>query len=299
MDKYMQHPLAGAISGFNIASLANMSICDVVVKNRSNDFLEFLIILNDEHYKRGIFGGASEYDRLIEQKFPGELVILHKNELKSEENRGNYIIEGNVMCKKLYIKLPKENMYVDANKYQEKYINSNINEFIRIVSTLNASSIVFKLQNESDDQFGFQMGSNVKVATVSGGLQAGMSEQNHTSGQNVWELTFEDTKRDIDIQVFGDKKRFYYLPKNSEWMDVIRNRVTYGAKEAKYVYEYVDSTDVSADFLAKLKLLNIEVEFNKSKYEKLRVEYEIKYYPTQEEPTGWTFSSITRALRGL
>ena len=80
-----------------------------VKKNRQNDYLNFLVVLMDKHYRPGIFQ-KSVYDSLLNCEFPGKVDIIHHNDLSNNE----FIIKDNVVFKKLYIKSPKENLYIDA-----------------------------------------------------------------------------------------------------------------------------------------------------------------------------------------
>jgi hypothetical protein len=111
--------------------------------------MEFLIILQDSHYKKGFYGlGKSEYDKIVKSNFPGELLILHKDHLRE---RKDIKIDGTIIMKKVYIKLHKENIYVDASKYQEKLIESTISEFMRIIFSLNPQHISLKMSNDNND----------------------------------------------------------------------------------------------------------------------------------------------------
>jgi hypothetical protein len=254
----------------------NVTLTNALVENRTNDFLDFLIVLGEEHYKRRFFG-KSDYEKIKEQQFPGYIHILNMDELKARSKE--FSVDGTVILKKLYIKLPKEHLYVDANKYQEKYLNSTMNEFMRIVATLNCSSIHLKIVNQNKDQFDLNLNASViaKGYKIGGGANASTAKDNHT--ENEWSLEFDDNKEKIDIQIFLHKASFYYLPKYPAWNDLIRNRMRFGAKEAQYVYEYTDTNDIQLDFISKLHLLNIDFKYNKNKYQSLRFEYDIQYHP--------------------
>jgi len=247
-------------------------------QNRTNEFMQFLIILSDEHYKKGVFI-KSYYERIKEQEFPGELTILNKKDLAKDEYKGLYIMEGNVMIKKLYIKLPKENLYVDAGTYEEKLLDSITNEFLRILATLNAHHVKLKIYNENDNNFKFNLNTSVIVKGFKVGAGGNHEQSSSNATKYDWELTFSNSTDSIDINIFVNPVHFYYLPKHTEWSDVIRNRLELGQDNATHIYEHTDSNDIRMDFISKLHMLNIECNYQKHKYEKLRFEYSIKYHP--------------------
>jgi len=245
--------------------------------NRVNKFMEFLIILNDEDYKKNCIC-PSTYDKLCKQNFPGEILILHKDDLKLEEY-SHIKIDSVIAIKKLYLKLHKEDFYVDATKYQEKLIESTTNEFMRIIFTLNAEHIQLKMSNDNIDNLGsyFKSSLNIKKLDVNIGV---VNENNNASHRdNEFESNFANRNKHIDATIFLDKEIFYYLPNHPEWNEVIRNRLTYCAKDCHYVYHYTDSHDISSEFIAKLQVLNIDFNYDKKKYDNFSLEYNITYYP--------------------
>jgi len=254
-----------------------VSLTKTLEDARENRFMEFLIILQDNHYTKG-FLGKSEYEKIIRNKhlFPGELLILHKDVLRERK----YIkIDGTIIMKKLYIKLHKENIYVDASKYQEKLIESTIREFMRIIFSLNPLHIRLKMSNDNDDSLTAHLNSSVNIKGVAAGIGGSVEKNNICHRENEWVFNFDDRHQYIDVNIFLDNSKFYYLPNHPEWNDVIRNRVLYGAKDSHYVYNYNDSQEISNDFIAKLQVLDIDFKYDKNKYENFSLEYNIVYYP--------------------
>lgn len=258
-------------------SLAAVSITQNLRKARVNRFMEFLIILHDSHYKKG-FLGKSEYDKIIKYKslFPGELLVLHKDDLRE---RKDIVIDGTIIMKKVYIKLHKENIYVDASKYQEKLIESTISEFMRIIFSLNPQHISLNMSNDNNDSLTAHLNASVNIKGVVAGIGGGNDNSKKGHRDNTWVLNFDDRSQYIDVNMFLDNSKFYYLPNHPEWNDVIRNRLLYGAKDSHYVYNYNDSQEISNEFIAKLQVLDIEFKYDKTKYQNFSLEYNIVYYP--------------------
>lgn len=251
------------------------TISTLVKKNRNNDYFNFLIVLADKHYNPK-FCKKSLYDYLIEQDFPGQIDIINEKELKKKED---FIIKDTVVLKKLYIKSPKENLYIDSSKYEEYLLNSITNEFLRVISTLKPMSIKLKIYNQNKNEIEFDI--NTSISFQGFDATSGVKNQNTTNSNNKkeWLLTFTKNNKRMDLSCFLDKTKFYYLPKNTEWTELINNRVAYNVNIANYVYEHTIDNNINIEFLQKMKVLNIDCKYKKSNYENLKFEYEIMYYP--------------------
>ena len=257
-------------------STKDRTVTTLVKRNRKNDFMKLLIILNDKHYIKKCWSHKSLFYQLLEQEFPGDIDIVNESDLKKNEK---FIIKDTVALKKLYIRLPKENLYVDSSKYEEYLLNSITNEFLRVISTLKPMSIKLQIFNENNTDINFNMNSSISF----NGLEAesGIKNQqtNNSNNKKEWLLTFTKDRKRMDLSCFLDKTKFYYLPKNTEWGDLIHNRVTYNVNTASYVYEHTINNNIDIEFLQNMRGLNIDCKYKKSNYENLRFEYEIAYYP--------------------
>lgn len=252
-----------------------MTITSLVKQNRKNDFLNCLIVLSDKHYKPK-FWKKSLYESLSHYDFPGNMYIVNQTELQKNEA---YIIKDTVVLKKLYLRLPKENLYVDSSKYEEHLLNSITNEFLRVISSLKPMSIKLQIYNQNKKNIDFDV--NASVSFQGFDASSGVKNQQITNSDNKkeWLLTFVKQDKKIDLSCFLDKTKFYYLPKNSDWGDLIHNRINYNVNTASYVYEHTMDDNINVEFLQKMKYLNIDCKYQKSVYENIRFEYEIMYYP--------------------
>jgi len=261
----------------NLENNTKTTISSLIRENRQNDFLEFLIVLSDKHYKKKFWWSKSSlHDNLLENDFPGNIDIVN---IKDFKENNNFIIKDAVIFKKLYIKSPKENLYIDSSKYEEYLLNSIINEFLRVLSTLKPKTIKLKISNENNDEIDFDVNTSISFQGVD--IGSGIKNQEIKSNDNnkEWLLTFIKNKKRIDLTCFLDKTKFYYLPKYVEWIDLIHNRMSYSGDKTKYVYEHTINNNIDIEFLEKMKVLNIDCKYKKSKYENLKFEYEIDYFP--------------------
>ena len=261
----------------NFENNQKITISSLVKQNRQNDFIEFLIVLSDKHYIKKYFCTKySLYDNLLKNDFPGHINIVNQKDLKVNNN---FIIKDAVIFKKIYIKSPKENLYIDSSKYEEYLLNSITNEFLRVVSTLKPISIKLKISNQNNIEIDFDVNTSISFQDIDIGSGIKNQEINNSSNNKEWLLTFTKNSKRIDLTCFLDKTKFYYLPKYVEWTDLIHNRMNYSENKTKYVYEHTINNNIDIEFIERMKVLNIDCKYKKSKYENLKFEYEIDYYP--------------------
>jgi hypothetical protein len=269
------------------------TISSIVEDNMGNDFLDFLIVLKDKHFK-STFLSKSYASRLeyLRDKLPGRLEILKKDDLTalslSVEGQKKYHIEGNVMFKKIYMRLPKEDIYIDYKHYQNRYFNSKINELISIFSLMKAKSIKMSVMNENNSEVKLQLTGSLNAGAVIDEVKVGTTVSNSQKNniQSQWTITFDEKKdKKIDIHDFANKKRFYYLPKEKQWQDIIRRRLHEGMRTYDYVYNYSDSNEFDVGLSSELKFLKLDFDYNRKNYENIQINYEVEYYPLTQVTT--------------
>jgi hypothetical protein len=266
--------------------ISSKSISSILTQNKKNDFLEFLIIICDDDYKSTFFY-KSRYENLLKQSkfFNDNLNIINKKDIKKNNE---YLIDGMANIQKLYIKLPKENLYVDSSQFHNRYLNSKINELISVFTVLRAKNIKVTIDSQSENNFKFNLSAGVKMNGVS--LKTG-AEKIHDKSNKLksdWELEFfqsgndtnnTNTNTKININEFADDKRFYYLPKEAEWIDAIRKRISQNISSDKFTYSYSDTNDIKYKAFTNLQLFHISCDYNKKQFENININYEIEYYP--------------------
>ena len=84
-------------------------------KNIRNEKLQFLILLNEDDYKKNFYIFPSKKERLkyYKSNFPGDLIIERYQDI----NTLNYNIENNPIPNQLYIMLPKEKLFINSENF--------------------------------------------------------------------------------------------------------------------------------------------------------------------------------------
>jgi hypothetical protein len=264
---------------------SQMSIGSILNKIKKNEFLEFLIIIDEEDYK-GTRISYSKYEKIIKNKkhFNGKLHIETMKEMEKYNSlpTNPYLIEGFPTTHILYIKLPKEQLYVDSSHFHERYLNSKINELISIFSSLQAKKITVSIETQSQNELSLSLGLGLNVNGVSVKAGGENKEENSKSMKRSWHIDFFDKKdKKININDFADEAKFYYLPKETEWIYAIRKRITEGASVDKFTYTYSNTNNLKRQLFASLQLLEINCDYKKHNFENLKINYAIDYYPLE------------------
>ena len=133
--------------------------------------------------------------------------------------------------------------------------------------------------NSNSIKWNLSAGLNIAGAEIE--TEAG-SEESHKKDQKILiNIGFkkQDNIKTINPEIFGNYNRFYYLPKDSKWLDIIRRRINLNANDEKYVYSYTNLDCFSTNLSAKLKQLNMSFSYDSRKFEKINFEYNVTYFP--------------------
>ncbi len=203
----------------------SMQVCSLFDGLKLNDFNEFLIVLSDYYYDwLCIFPFfQKEYDMINSNKyfFPGKLHVKYESELRNDIS-GNFIIKGIVQLKTLYIKLPKENIYVDSSKFQEELFESKFNELLNIFACLNARYVDFYFQNM--DSYIENLSTSASLSKVEAG-ESILSNHKTQSKRRIRAEFSDKYHKPFDPEKFKERRVFYYLPKEYGWRNVIKKYV--------------------------------------------------------------------------
>ena len=270
----------------------SMHICSLFDSVKLNDFNEFLIVISDNYYDwlcimQYFF--QKDFDIINSNKyfFPGKLHIKYESEIRDDIS-GNFNIKGIVQLKTLYIKLPKENIYVDSSKFQEELFESKFNELLNIFASLNARYVDFYFHNM--DTYLEHLSVSASVSKLEAG-ESTLSNHKTQSKRRIRAEYSDKSNTPFNPEKFKEKRMFYYLPKEYGWRNLIKQRLENKMMNQEYTYKYSESSFFSADFYNCLKRLNIKFHYASEKYNEVKIEYFIEYWPNKPiEPDHLRFS---------
>ena len=259
-----------------------------IKKHKKNDVLDFLILLHPKDYQKKLHNWYNSiYDRLYDNAdlFPGNVILISYADFFNENNKNKYFIEGNVLVKHLYIRLPKEDLFITANSFQERYLNSKINELINIFVHLKPKKIVVSIDQENAKSLNISatLGGLTPVGSISSGVN--IESDSNRQVKILKQMEFDPDSSPVDPNYFKNEYKFYYLAKEDEWLELIRKRLKHKLSNEKYVYSYKDQTHFKTKLTSKLQILDVEISYDTSKYDNLKIFYEVEYFPLDDDYT--------------
>jgi hypothetical protein len=246
-----------------------------------NYHTEFLVLLNEEdlHDKSIFWFNKSIKTQLLNKKhkFPGKLNIIGFNEIEKEKN---YIIEDMPAPNEIYMKLPNKNLYVLSSKYNLEYFYSKQNELKNIFILLGAKKITMKIikKNISNNLISGEIG--ISLNNINTGESISLENNNSMDNQETTEMSFdydENIMNNINSEMFSDKN-FFFLPKEHNWQDIIIRRLEKNLITDKHTFIYNNNLSFKSTFSTKLKMININFNYNTEEFDNLQITYDIEYY---------------------
>ena len=67
-------------------------------------------------------------------------------------------------------------------------------------------------------------------------------------------MEFNLDSKPVDPNYFKNEYKFYYLPKEEEWLELIRKRLKHKLTKEKYIYSYKDMTRFKSSLTTKLQV---------------------------------------------
>ena len=247
-----------------------------------NEKMEFLVLLTEDDVKdKTWFWKSSVKDSLLKnkKKIPGDLHILNFDDINKPEIMKDFIIDGSPLPREVYIKLPNKNIYITSEKYALKYLSLRENELKNIFIALGAKSIKWavKRSNNNNNTIEVGGGANFGNVNISETVKIENNESKFNSELNEMTFDFNENINNIDQKLFIDKN-YYFLPKEYEWQDIIIRRLENNLIGDKYNFKYNDSIKFKSSLTTKLKLIEINFNYNTEDVNNLEIEYEIEYY---------------------
>ena len=249
---------------------------------QNNNPLRFLLLLPEEDFRKCIYS-KRDWIWFFKSNLPGILQI----EKFEEMNSLPYTIEGIPMPRQLYIMLPKEKLFIRSNHFTARYIDSKMSELKQLFVLLRAKNIKFRRNIRHVDESGLGIQSravvpNMNLEELGAGLKVSSIEfriDEQTNEMHFDDLSKKDFVPQCSIVEALNKASFYYLPRQFHWQNIIRRRVDHKLVYDRYMYKNQEIKLLRGKFIQKLKMLNIQADYDWKSMRDLEINYEIEYYP--------------------
>ena len=118
-----------------------------------------------------------------------------------------------------------------------------------------------------------ELGAGIKVSSI----EFRIDEQ--TNEMHFDDLSKKEFVPQCSIEEALNKASFYYLPRQFHWQNIIRRRVDHKLVYDRYMYKNQEIKLLRSKFIQKLKMLNIQADYDWKSMRDLEINYEIEYYP--------------------
>lgn len=251
-----------------------------------SDIMEFMIVLQPNDFEATCPMSLSYQEKVnsLGKKLPGYFHCVNLFDVNKIEN-GNtipkYLFQDIVLPRVMYIKLPKENIFVTADKWEHEYLKSQFHEIIRIFGILGAKTITYQVTNSTEANISAAATITVGELPVGGDIEIkeGKNKTSVLSGELVYPKPRNNVPRESDLI---DANGIYYLSKKYDWQSMCRRRIERRVLEDKFHFQFTNTMSFSASASAKLAKLGIGCNIVSDKLNDFSISFEIEYYPIEE-----------------
>lgn len=253
----------------------------------SNDVMQFLIFTREEDDHKGpknCYRSTNALLRKSKKLFPGDVELADFSWASKPVFAATHRIYGRVVPKTVYMKLNKLDMYVLSQEYPRLLLLTRMQELNTIFRELRAKRIKLAIsQNTSSAK---EFASQLAARGIGGGFE--FSNNRDNSNELMWEKHFDFDPTPVDERIFGDRRKFYYLPREYDWRELVRDRFG-NQTSVTYTLHNREVLSFTSKIESKLQMVDVDFRYNASDLNELTIRYEVEYHPLVLRP------NLTRA----
>lgn len=248
------------------------------IKSKGGTFgSDFMILVNSDDYEsHHCFSSLVEDSKKLGKKLPGRLHIYNITKL----NLSQINIKGLPSLHSLYVKLPKENIYVLSDSWEAEFFNVQMLESIYIWTQLGAKEIKFTSQQNicNSKEFNAEIGGGAFLANANLG---GKYENNDTENGKMSGNIIIDNPKKINYEGLSDfinKNNIYYSKFSPQWLNIITYKLNNPTlTHIDFQYEFTKGVHCGGSIAAKFNNIGISFGLSSDKSNSVHVEYYVEF----------------------
>lgn len=257
-----------------ITQKSTMSDNDII----ENEIMQFLIILNEDDFISKCVC-SNKYSTRVKSSGNYLSGILDVENVTNLMKRNKYRINDVVNLKTLYVKLPKENLFIKSDRWQFEYMKSQIREILYIFGLLGAKTVIYSVLSSNSASL------NIMSEVTAGNLplesSANFTNKSNLSTEISGNLEYDVPKYFPSDDIF-DMKDVYYLKRKYEWIDVCTRRIVNSVKIDNFTYKFNNDLIFSIKVTEKLKNLGISFNVDSEETKNFSMNFKVTYYTKEE-----------------
>jgi hypothetical protein len=245
-------------------------------KDRATD-IEFMVLFESEDFEETFFfKNMVEKAKIVAKKLPGK---FHTYDIADIEKH-NLQIKGMPILHILYVKLPKECIYIPSEEWDEEYFNAQMLETINTWTELGAKEIKFSSHRIMKNK-----------ATVEASLGGGFADVNLDIGGKYVSSKNEDGKISGKISIDSPKDKKYdnyitfienhdlfYISKIPQWRNIIGYKINNpSVNHIDFQYAFTRGFYCNLKLHAKFNDIGISIGVSNSNNQESIVEYDVDF----------------------
>lgn len=234
---------------------------------------EFLIVIKQHDVYRTYMRCISFNRTETFMKFAKHVNGTLRLHIDDDQNKCPFPVRGVMTCNSMYVKLPKERVYIRMDAWYHEFLKSQMLELLYIFRMLGATNVHLTLENNSEDTG--SIGVEAAVADIGGGFGVKSSKvQSHGSLINLEATYDEDDKTFVPykkLEDFVHDKNVFYLAQNQDWQDIIDQRLSLLVRDLKFTFNISNAIQIDNKFYAKMNRLGLSLDISGSNKERVSV----------------------------
>lgn len=243
----------------------------------SNSIVEFVIVLYEHDlyasfmkcFRKNNITSFQKYGKQLNGKLH-LLVIDGVDRDKCYCCNKTQHIRGMASRNDLYVRLPKEDMFVPVASWYAEYLKSKMMELLYIFRRLGANSVYLKLEKQQEETTELDVGGSFAFPAIFGEMGASVGVKNNTMTHSGSVLEV-DTQYDTDdtqfkpyesMQQFKDDSSIFYLGEHQDWQDIINQRIACGIKDLKFNFSIQNTVNIERSIIGKINKLGLNLSYN-------------------------------------
>ena len=253
-----------------------------------NEIMRFLIVLNDNDFKSPCWL-KKKYSTRVNSSgtyLSGILEVANINNISRKiknihgKQKLEHRINGVLNLKTLYIKLPKENLYVKSDKWQFEYMKSQVREILHIFGLLGAKSVEYCIVNSNESLVNFLSQLNFGNLPIANGLE--IKSKNVVSTEISGKTEYQVPSEFPTEQKLYDARNTYYLARNFDWQDICERRIVSKVTVDNFIYKFNNEISFSTKVTEKFKGLGISFDLNTEETKNFVMDFQVSYYSQED-----------------
>jgi len=186
-------------------------------------------------------------------------------------------VEGILYAHELYVKLPKEQIYVRAEAWEHEYIKSQVQELVYIFRCIGGNVIDITVDQKNSDSSGENAGVYMGLADYGVSLGGRVERCQRTKNTIRSHLVFPTSKYyKTEKELFKDPFIFY-LQYKPDWQNVIEERLAGQASSIEFEFLHFNELSVHRGFIIKANRLGIRIMLDNNDSNHLKMKFKVTF----------------------